>query len=114
MKGWLESLSLGSGALLVAVLSVGVVWLLAILLPKTLRWLWLVVVPLTFSSCLYWLPVWFGADPSEYSVWAVLSVGSWFLAGAVPSTLLLLILRKRAVLKPLARSRSGKQRAIGN
>jgi hypothetical protein len=95
MKAILEGLSLGSGALLIAVLSVGVVWLLSSLLPKGLRWLWVVIVPFIFAYCLYWSPVWLGSDPSEYSAWAVLIVAVWFLAGAVPSVVMVLIIRKR-------------------
>src|SRR6266478_2423758 len=94
MRALLASLSLGSGALLLAVLSAGVVWLLSSLLPKALRWLWVVIVPFILAYCLYWSPVWLGSDPSEYSAWAVLCVGTWFLAGAVSSTLTVLILRK--------------------
>lgn len=95
MKALIESLSLGSGALLIAVLSAGVVWLLNSLLPKALRWLSVVVVPFTVAYCLYWSPVWLGSDPSEYSAWAVLVVGTWFLAGAIASALTVLILQKR-------------------
>jgi hypothetical protein len=95
MKSFVESLSIGSGAILILVLSVGVVWLLCSALPPVLRPLWVVIVPFILAYSLYWLPVWLGADPSEYGPWAVLCVGTWFLAGAVPSSLLVLILRKR-------------------
>lgn len=95
MKTFVESLSLGSGAILVAILSAGVVWLLCIVCPVTLRKLWVVIVPFAFAYCLYWSPVWLGADSSEYSAWAVLGVVSWFLAGAIPSAAIVLILRKR-------------------
>ena len=84
--GWL---SLGSGALLIAVLSLGLVWLLSVLLPKTLRWLWVVLVPFTLAYCLYWsLRIWRG--------WTVPVVGAWFLAGAVPSAVVLLRKRRPA------------------
>ena len=95
MKTLVESLSIGSGAVLIAVLSVGVVWLLCSVLPMALRWLWVVIVPLLFAYSLYWLPVWLGSDPSLYSAWAVLFVGAWFLSGAVPSTVLVRVLQKR-------------------
>lgn len=95
VKILIESLSLGSGALLIAVLSVGVVWLLSSLLPKGLHWLWVVTVPFILAYCLYWSPVWLGSDSSEYSAWSVLVVGTWFLAGAVPSVVTVLIIRKR-------------------
>ena len=95
MKTFVESLSLGSGALLVAVLSVGAVWFLAFVWPKSLRELWVVVVPFTLANSLYWTPVWLGSDSSGYRAWSVLFVGAWFIAGFFPSALLVLILRKR-------------------
>jgi hypothetical protein len=95
MKTFVESLSVSSGAILIAVLSVGVVWLLCSVLPVALRSLWVVIVPFIFAYSLYWLPVWLGADPSEYSPWAILVVGTWFVSGATSSAVLVLILRKR-------------------
>jgi hypothetical protein len=95
MKPFVESLSLVSGALLVAGLSVGAVWLLSSVWPTSLRELWVVVVPFTFAYCLYRIPVWLGSDPSEYDAWAILFVGTWFLAGFFPSAVLVLVLRKR-------------------
>ena len=95
MKHFVESMSIGSGAILIALLSVAIVWLLSAVLPVALRWLWVVIVPLILAYSLYWLPVWLGADPSEYSAWALLSVGTWFLAGTIPSGATVLVLRKR-------------------
>jgi hypothetical protein len=95
MKTLVESLSLGSGAALIAVLSLGAVWFLCSILPLALRWLWVVIVPFIFAYSLYWLPVWLGSDPSEYSAWATLGVGTWFLSGAIPSAVLVQVLRKR-------------------
>jgi hypothetical protein len=40
MKAFVDSLSLGSGALLVAILSTGIVWLLCFLFPASLHKLW--------------------------------------------------------------------------
>src|SRR5437868_1472590 len=97
MKTLVESLSLGSGAVLIALLSMAVVWLLCAVLPVTLRWLSIVIVPLTLAYSLYWLPVWLGSDPSEYSAWAVLVVGTWFLAGSIPSAAMVIIHRRRRV-----------------
>jgi hypothetical protein len=95
MKTFFESLSIGSGAILVAVLSVGVVWLLRSRLSKNLHSLSAVVVPFVLAYCLYWSPVWLGSDPSEYGAWAVLCVGAWFLAGFFPSAAMVLIIQKR-------------------
>jgi hypothetical protein len=95
MKTFVNSLSLGSGAILVALLSVAVVWLLCSVLPAALRSLWAVIVPFSLAYCLYWLPVWLGAEPSEFGAWAILGVGAWFLAGYFPSAVVVLILQKR-------------------
>jgi hypothetical protein len=95
MKTFVESLSLGSGAILVAILSTGIVWLLCSVFPATLRKLWVAIVPFTFAYCLYWSPVWLGADSSEYHAWAFVFVFPWFLAGAIPSAAIVLILEKR-------------------
>ena len=95
MKTFVESLSLGSGAIVVAILSAGIVWLSCSVFPATLRKLWVVIVPFTFAYCLYWSPVWLGADSSEYHAWAFVVVFPWFLAGAIPSAAIVLILEKR-------------------
>jgi hypothetical protein len=73
----------------------GVVWLLSFVLPLALRWVSVVIVPLTFAYSIYWLPVWLGADPSEYGAWAVLVVGTWFLAGSIPSAVVVATHRRR-------------------
>ena len=69
MKALVESWSLSSLAILIAVLPVGVVWLLSTVLPVALPSLWVV-------NSLYWLPVWLGADSSEYSAWALRKRGA--------------------------------------
>ena len=95
MKSVLESLSLTSGAILIAIISLGVVWLLCSVLPFALRAIWVVLVPFVFAYSLYWLPVWIGADASAYGVWAIGFVGIWFFAGFLPSAVMVLILQKR-------------------
>ena len=96
MKTFFESLSLGSGALLVALLSMGVIWLLRTILTKNLHSLSAVVVPFVLAYCLYWFPVWLGSDDvSQYGAWAGLGIGAWFLAGFFPSAMMVLIIQKR-------------------
>lgn len=95
MKDLIESLSIWSGAILVAGLSAGMVWLLCLLTPQSLHKAWAVIVPLVVAYCLYWSPVWLGADPSEYHAWALLFIVPWFLAGAIPSAAIIRVLRKR-------------------
>ncbi len=98
MRAFIESLSLTWGAVVIAILSVIVVWILCSLLPvaSRWRWIWAVVVPFTLAYCLYWSPVWLGADASGYDVWKFLGVGGWFFAGFFPSAFLVRILEKRA------------------
>jgi hypothetical protein len=93
MRDLVESLSLGSGAIVVVLLSVGFVWLLCS--KVSVRWgaLWAVIVPLFVAYSLYWLPVWLGADSSEYGVWEFIIV-LWFFAGFFPSAILARILQK--------------------
>jgi hypothetical protein len=104
MKALLESLSLGSGAVLVAIFSAGIVWLLCSVCPESLHIVWVVIVPLALAYCLYWSPTWLtdGSEfdraliRSEYHTWAFLGIGAWFLAGAIPSAAIGM-LRKRRV-----------------
>jgi len=97
MKSFIESLTLGSGAVLVGVASAGVTWLLCWLCPRPLRWLWIVLVPLTLSCSLYWSPVWwFGADAASFGAWALLVIVPWFLCGSFFSSLVAFVgFRKR-------------------
>jgi hypothetical protein len=95
MREFLGSMSMGTGALVVAIASLLVVWVLCIAFPLRLGALWAVVVPFTIAFCVYWAPVEAGSDTSEYSAWQLLIVGSWFIAGFVPSVILVLYLRRR-------------------
>jgi hypothetical protein len=100
MKAFLESLSFSSGAVLIAVLSAGVVWLLCFACPSSLRKVWVVIVPFALTNCLYWSVAWLEAVGdeyhralvmSDYHNWALLFIGAWFLAGAIPSAAVVLI-----------------------
>lgn len=96
MKLFLESFSLGSGTLLIALLSMGIVWSLRSWLPKNLHSLSSAVVPFVLAYCLYWSPVWLGSDDvAQYGAWAGLVIGAWFLAGFFPSAVMVLIIQKR-------------------
>jgi Fe2+ transport system protein B len=96
MRAFIESLSLGSGAALVAIISALLAGAISFVRPPIVRWLSVVVVPFVISFCLYRLPVWLGADGSEYSSWQFLFVGAWFLAGVIPSALVVFILGRYA------------------
>jgi len=96
MKAFIQSLSLTSGAILLAFLSATVVWLLCYVFPVSLRKLWVVTVPLVLAYCLYWSPVWFLGEPSwEYHNWMFVFLFPWFLAGAIPSAVVVWIFKKR-------------------
>jgi amino acid permease len=96
VRALIDSLSLFSGAVVVAVLSVVVVWLLAVVCPDFGK-LWALIAPFIIAFCLYWSPVWLGADPSEYHAWAFVFILPWFLAGAIPAWTIVRILDKRRV-----------------
>lgn len=94
MKAFLESLSLSSGAVLIAILSAAFVWLLCFVCPSFLRKVWVVIVPLVLANSLYWSAAWLEADGdeyhralvmSDYHNWAFLFITLWFLAGAIPA-----------------------------
>lgn len=96
---FLESLSLTSGALLVAIVSAAAVWILSTLLPKVQRWIWVIIVPFVLAYCLYWLPVWLGSDDvSQFVAWAFVVVPIWFVTGVIASRLTVLVLPKRRPL----------------
>jgi hypothetical protein len=95
MKTFIQSLSLTSGAILLAVVSAAVVWVLCTVFPVSLRKLWVVIVPLVLAYCLYWSPVWFFGEPSsEYHTWMFAFLVPWFLAGAIPSAVVVRIFKK--------------------
>ena len=106
MKALVESLSLSSGAVLIAVLSAGIVWLLCSFCPTSSHKVWVVIVPLALANCLYWSQPWFEAKGSdyeralvwsEYHNWAFALIVPWFLAGVIPSAAIVGILRRRRV-----------------
>lgn len=88
---------------MIAISSAGVVGLLCSVYRVTSRKLrvalvplTVVIVPLTLAYCLYWSPVWLlGAPKTEYGAWEFVFIPPWFLAGAIPSAVVALILRKR-------------------
>jgi hypothetical protein len=94
MKAFVESFSLSSGAVLIAIVSSVIVWPLCSVFPESLRKLWAVIVPFALANCLYWSAASFEAVGSDYNkalvwsdyrMWATLFIVVWFLAGAIPS-----------------------------
>jgi hypothetical protein len=97
MKALVESLSLSSGAVLIAILSAVSVWFLCAVWPRHYKAFWVMIAPLALSNCLYWSQAWLDVHHgsrsqyeqavvwSDYRTWALLFIGAWFLAGAIPS-----------------------------
>ena len=94
MKAFVESFSFSSGAVLIAIVSSVIVWLLCSVFSASLHKLWVVIVPFALANCLYWSAPWFEAAGSDYNkaliwsdyrMWAPLFVVAWFVAGAIPS-----------------------------
>ena len=92
MKELLNSLSLASGAAVVAVFSAALAWPLSYVRPMILRWLSCVATSFGLAYVLYWSPVWLGSeDVAEYSAWQFLIVHAWSLAGVASSVVVLLV-----------------------
>lgn len=96
MQAFFQSLSLGSASVLVAVISAVAALLIGRITSAIARWFAAVLFPFALSYCVYWMPVWLGADGSEYLAWALLGVGVPFLAGLVPSVVVTFVVRRRA------------------
>jgi hypothetical protein len=106
IKAFIESLSFTSGAVLIAILSPGIVWLLCSVFAASIRKVWVVVVvvPFVLACCLYWSSAWFSGGSqyeralirSELHNWQFLFITAWFLAGAIPSAAIGGLLRRRA------------------
>jgi hypothetical protein len=94
MHDMVESLSLGGGAVVIAVLSFFLALAWAFVPSCKLRWLGAIVTPSVLAYCLYWYPVWTGSDASEYSVWFLICFVPWFLSGAAVSAGVLFMLRR--------------------
>jgi len=82
--------------MLVAVVSVIAAFLTGRIGSAVARWLTAALVPLALSYCVYWIPVWLGADGSEYSAWALLGVGVPFVAALIPSVVVASLVARHA------------------
>ncbi len=90
-----QSLTLRSGAVVVALMSAILAFVWARLPSTAPRWLLALSSPFVIAYSLYWLPVWRGASPSEYSTWAPLFIAPWYVAGAIMSSLVIYLDRRR-------------------
>jgi hypothetical protein len=99
MRDAINSLSVGSGALVIAVLSALLALVWARIPAVVVKWLVSLGAPLFLSYGLYWSPVFLGAEPSEFHAWAPLFVVPWFVAGAFASVLVVALLRRKPTPK---------------
>jgi hypothetical protein len=90
-----RSVSFGTGTLMIVCISSIVAFVLANIPNSVLKWGLSVAVPYTLSYCLYWAPVWLGAEPYEYSAWELVFVIPWSLFGFIASAVVI----KRKALK---------------
>ena len=102
MLNFLKSLSLLSGSLLVAALSVVALLVAIRVLPRAGQWLVGSVAPFAIAYAVYWAPVWLDTDPSGYSAWLWLIVGAWGAAGLLANSALAfgVAFKRRRYLQP--------------
>ena len=96
MQAFFQSLSLTSASLLVAVISATAALLIGRITSTVARWFAAILFPFVLSYSVYWMPVWLGADGSEYLAWALLGVGVPFLAGLLPSAVVTFVVTRHA------------------
>ena len=99
MRQMIESLSWNSGFFVVAAASALLALFTGRLQPAALRWASCVFAPIAISYCLYWSPVWLGAESSEYSSWSGAFVIPWSLLGIVVSAVVIIGVRQHLKAK---------------
>jgi hypothetical protein len=99
MRELIESLSWTSGFFVVAAMSAVIALITGRLQPIALRWSAIVVTPSTISYCLYWFPVWLGADSSEYSSWSGVFIIPWSAVGILASVAVVIAVRQHLKAK---------------
>ena len=94
MLDLLNSLSLETGAAIIAVAAAicAVAW--AQVTTWQLRWGLAIGTPAIFANALYWSPEWLGANSDQAWSWSIIAIGVWFLAGALSSALVTHLLHK--------------------
>jgi hypothetical protein len=94
-----ETLPLPATTAIVAVIAAVLVACLTFTKLYALRWLFAFVVPFAIAYAIYWVPVWNGADSSEYSAWAPLVISIWSLFGIIACSIVVVLMgwRRRSV-----------------
>lgn len=94
----LNSLSLGSGALIVAIASSVLGAVFARVRWPLLRWALVLVVPLALAYSLYWSPLWLShasaEDYGEFKIWWAVFIIPWYAAGVLSSATVLYVSRR--------------------
>lgn len=90
----LRSISLGTGAVLIAVTSAVVAVGLIRISNVFLKWCLAIFISTACSYVLYWSPVWLGAEPYEYAVWELAALIPWTLAGLIASAIVFNIMSR--------------------
>ena len=85
MLQFLLSLSLATGALVVALASGVLGAICGQVRPPLVRRALALLVPFALAYSLYWLPVWLGQNPSEYGGWWLVCIPPWYAAGVLAS-----------------------------
>jgi peptidoglycan/LPS O-acetylase OafA/YrhL len=85
MYEFVNSLSLASGSVIVAAVSALLAFATGRIENAVSRRVSVFLVPVAASYCLYWSPVWLGADSAEYSAWWGLFVIPWSFVGVMAS-----------------------------
>jgi hypothetical protein len=99
MREIIESLTWTSGFFVVAVLSAVFALFTGRLKLTALRWFAGALAPMVISYCLYWAPVWLGADSTEYSSWSGVFVIPWSLVGILASVAVMIGVRQHLKAK---------------
>jgi hypothetical protein len=94
VRNFLESLSLGSGAATIAIVSAVAALFVGHIRLAAIRWCVATLVPFALAYCCYWIPVWLGGSEDQHLSWEFLFVGAWFLAGLVASVVVMLMVRR--------------------
>ncbi|MGA3009207.1 MAG: hypothetical protein ABSD72_02990 [Terracidiphilus sp.] len=93
-------MSLGTGAFLIFCISTIAVSLISCAKRPSGRFWFLIAalsVPVLLANGLYWSVAWQHTDPivfGEYEMWAPMFIVPWSIAGAIPSTLAVLFIRR--------------------
>jgi hypothetical protein len=95
MKEIIESLSLESGAVFVAIVSAIVTVGMNRIFNLKFKWAIILSIPFFVANALYWSPVLLGSNSSEYAAWAPLFIIPWYVVGMLSSSLLGYIINKQ-------------------